>query len=291
MSVSTKPTPVGRRPIHSTLRFEEETDPAIIQQLHRTEYVALQNLVSGRRVLDIGCGSGYTCHYLVQRGGAISAVGLDVDDSLISHNNSTNRDERVEFVFNEPGSALPFSDASFDCVTCFEVLEHVPMHIQRHLVREAARLVSLDGICVFSTPHQPVYSPDGVSRNPDHIRELRAEEFEDLIRESFDEVALLGQEFSNEAALAAFQRSHLLSHHPAARFVQWATCGVLTKLVRRSRPKAPFRVAKNAYAISPCIDTATIVMLAVCQKPRTEKPDSGRAKHARRFEKQEEVSE
>lgn len=67
------------------------------------------------RVLDFGCGS-RPYETLFTR--ASSYTGVDIQVSGHDH-----RDSKVDVFWD--GSTLPFNDASFDAVVCFEVLEHV----------------------------------------------------------------------------------------------------------------------------------------------------------------------
>ncbi|MEM5838748.1 class I SAM-dependent methyltransferase, partial [Pediococcus acidilactici] len=46
---------------------------------------------------------------------------------------------------------LPFADASFDAVTMFDVLEHIPN--DRQAIAEALRVLNPNGFLLISTPH------------------------------------------------------------------------------------------------------------------------------------------
>ena len=92
------------------------------------------------RVLDFGCGSK---PYESLFGRAREYIGVDVAQSSHDHTNS-----KVDVFFD--GAQLPFDDESFDCVVCFEVLEHVP-DLDLAL-GEISRVLKPDGKFLASIP-------------------------------------------------------------------------------------------------------------------------------------------
>jgi len=96
----------------------------------RDEYVSLLGVVPGERVLDVGCGSGAATRTLAQRvcpGGHV--VGMDTSSALLKVASKlaekAGQNKGVEFKVGDC-RALPFPDASFDCVLAATTLSHVP---------------------------------------------------------------------------------------------------------------------------------------------------------------------
>ncbi len=85
--------------------------------------------LTGRSVLDIGCGSGGITLDLVRRHDAGHVVGIDVEQPVCAHAAERVRragfDDRVEIRLVDPGP-LPFGDASFDIVFSKDSIVHIP---------------------------------------------------------------------------------------------------------------------------------------------------------------------
>lgn len=85
--------------------------------------------LTGKTVLDIGCGAGGITLHLVERHGAGHATGYDIEEPVIQAARQRARrrglSARVDFVRADPGR-LPFPDASFDIVFSKDALLHVP---------------------------------------------------------------------------------------------------------------------------------------------------------------------
>ena len=107
------------------LRARAESEVAV-----RDEYVRLLGVAPGERVLDVGCGSGAATRTLARRvmpNGRV--VGIDACGSLLKIARDLAKEagvgESIEFKTGDC-RALPFPDASFDCVMAATTLSHVP---------------------------------------------------------------------------------------------------------------------------------------------------------------------
>jgi len=123
---------------------------------------------------------------------AAKVVGLDIDASAIDWAKTTHCRSGLNLEFyccDDLGGTLP--EASFDVVTCFEMIEHVNFETQCATLASAARLLRDDGILIISTPNPEVTSLYG--ENPYHLREMSREEFLELLSESFAHIHMLDQ--------------------------------------------------------------------------------------------------
>lgn len=80
--------------------------------------------LSGKRVLDIGCGIGGLDQMLVELGAA-HVTAVDVAAPLIALARRRVADPRIAFEVIEPEKPLPFADASFDVVFTKDAWLHV----------------------------------------------------------------------------------------------------------------------------------------------------------------------
>lgn len=103
------------------------------------------------RMLDVGCGFGWTLKHL--RGMGIESFGTDFSRYVIE--NSPNKNLIVEA---DMTNALPFENASFEFVTCNGVLEHIPSKKIDRAISELCRVSSkyiYAMICIEEREHEP----------------------------------------------------------------------------------------------------------------------------------------
>ena len=106
-----------------------------------------------KRVLDVGCGGGILADSMACKGANVTGIDLASKSLRVAQlhaletgtPNIQYRDISVEALAQE-------QPASFDVVTCMEMLEHVPD--PGSVVRACAELVKPDGWVFFSTLHR-----------------------------------------------------------------------------------------------------------------------------------------
>ena len=85
--------------------FDEKIFEVLIQQI---------NGLNGKRVLDVGCGTGIATRQLAQLGAEV--VGSDISDEMIAE--ARQDSVGIEYVVN-PSHKIPFTDGAFDLITAF----------------------------------------------------------------------------------------------------------------------------------------------------------------------------
>ncbi len=104
-------------------------------------------IISGRRVLEVGCGIGSIANQMHHQGCLV--VGTDISNSAIEYGRKKYVDVELKVGVAE---MLEFEDASFDIVLSFDVLEHLK-DVDGHL-NEVVRVLAEGGYYLFQTPNK-----------------------------------------------------------------------------------------------------------------------------------------
>ena len=108
-----------------------------------------------RSLLDVGCNAGELLSDIHAAHPAMRLAGVDVNAREIEL--AKTRLPDVEFRFAS-GDALPFGDATFDCVTCIETLEHIPADRRAGTIAEVRRVLVPGGRFFLRVPHAGAFA-------------------------------------------------------------------------------------------------------------------------------------
>ena len=160
---------------------------------HRYEFAAI--LAGGSDVLDLGCGSGYGSMLLAAAGANVQAIDIDpvsVEAAQTAYGSAARFTSASAY-------DVPFDDANFDVVTCFEVIEHVDE--PQRVIDEAARVLRPSGVLIISTPMKAEYNRGLLNPNPFHVHEMEHDEFAPLVARQFPFQRVLRQRSFTVSAL------------------------------------------------------------------------------------------
>ena len=159
-----------------------------IQLEHIHRYILAREYSENKDVLDIACGEGFGSAILAKS--ARSVIGVDIAMDAVKHATARYRLDNVRF---RQGScaAIPLDNDSIDLVVSFETIEHHDEH--KAMMAEIKRVLRPEGVLIISSPDKKEYSILPNYRNPFHVRELFKEEFVDLVRGYFKNLALISQ--------------------------------------------------------------------------------------------------
>jgi len=124
------------RPLH-------EINPLRLDHINRIAALA------GKNVLDVGCGGGILAEAMAARGAAVTGIDLAEKPLKVAQLHLLESGQKVDYrniAVEEMAAEAP---ASFDVVTCMEMLEHVPDPAA--VVHACATLLKPGGNAFFAT--------------------------------------------------------------------------------------------------------------------------------------------
>lgn len=112
--------------------------------------------INGKTILNIGCGFGWFEYFALNNnvGQIVAMEPFEQDLTTVEKYLSDNR------LVTKVGSALeiPYSDSSFNTITSWEVLEHIPKGTEKKMFNEVNRVLKPGGIFYISTPYNNIIS-------------------------------------------------------------------------------------------------------------------------------------
>jgi len=120
----------------------------------RLEFIDERVGLKGKRVLDIGCGGGILAESMAARGADVTAIDMAAAPLAVAQIHLRESALEVEYLKSTAEEHAEARAASYDVVTCLEMLEHVPD--PSLVVAACGRLVRPGGQVFFST----------INRNP-----------------------------------------------------------------------------------------------------------------------------
>lgn len=156
-------------------------DPAADLVCDEFDLLATELPLAGAQVLELGCGKAEKTRAMAQSGLVAGILALEVDAIQHARNREVADLPNVRFGHGA-AEAIPAADASFDIVTMFKSLHHVPVDRMDRALGEIHRVLKPGGLAWIS---EPVY----------------AGEFNEILRLFHDEKIV------REAAFAAVRRA------------------------------------------------------------------------------------
>ena len=120
----------------------------------RLHYIDKAISLKGKTVLDVGCGGGILSESMAECGAKVTGIDLGEKALKVAQLHSLDSGVAVDYQLIAVEQLAEQKPASFDVVTCLEMLEHVPNPAS--IVAACAKLVKPGGHVFFST----------INRNP-----------------------------------------------------------------------------------------------------------------------------
>jgi 2-polyprenyl-6-hydroxyphenyl methylase/3-demethylubiquinone-9 3-methyltransferase len=100
------------------------------------------------KVLDVGCGGGFTSEFLAKRGAIVS--GIDLSKSLIETAKKHAEENGLSIDYRQGRAEnLEYENESFDVVICVDAVEHVSD--LKKVISEIHRVLKKGGLFLFDT--------------------------------------------------------------------------------------------------------------------------------------------
>jgi 2-polyprenyl-6-hydroxyphenyl methylase / 3-demethylubiquinone-9 3-methyltransferase len=121
---------------------------------HRLDWIDRLSGLSGKNVLDVGCGGGILAEAMARRGGRVTGIDLARKPLDIARHHAQGQALDLHYASSNAEDWALSHAAQYDLVTCMEMLEHVPRPPE--VVAACAAMVKPGGWVFFST----------INRNP-----------------------------------------------------------------------------------------------------------------------------
>lgn len=115
----------------------------------RLDWIDSHASINGKKVLDIGCGGGILSESMALRGAEVTGIDLSSKALAVARLHLMESGNSVTYLETSAEQLASESPASFDVVSCMEMLEHVPNPAST--IAACAALVKPGGHVFFST--------------------------------------------------------------------------------------------------------------------------------------------
>lgn len=122
---------------HKNLDLNWSYTPTYLKKMHYVRSF-LDNLPTGSRILDAGCGEGILVEEYSKRGYNIRGIDLNYESKHVLHGNLLE---------------MPYIDEEFDVVLLLDVFEHIPFTDQAKALQEISRVLKSEGKLLAAIPN------------------------------------------------------------------------------------------------------------------------------------------
>jgi len=153
------PQEVAKFEAMSTRWWDKEGEFKPLHDLNpaRLEYIQQRaNGLSGKKVLDVGCGGGILSESMAHEGADVTGIDMGDANLTIAKMHLYESGEKVSYQKMMVEEMAEQQPEQYDVVTCLEMLEHVPD--PGSVISACKKLVKADGHVFFSTVNRNVKS-------------------------------------------------------------------------------------------------------------------------------------
>lgn len=132
--------------------WDEKGPMRALHQINPLRVAWLESHIGGfkdKKIVDIGCGGGLLSEAMAQKGGKVTGIDASAELLDIAELHLLESGLTVDYQNIRAEELAEKTPESFDLVTCFEMLEHVPQPAL--IVQNCAKLIKRGGFVAFAT--------------------------------------------------------------------------------------------------------------------------------------------
>lgn len=115
----------------------------------RLQWINEKCTLSGKSVIDIGCGGGILTESIARLGGHVTGIDMSQGAINVANLHQMESNVQVEYLLSTAEKIAENRPGNYDIVTCMEMLEHVPD--PSAVIQACSTLVKPNGDIFFST--------------------------------------------------------------------------------------------------------------------------------------------
>ena len=131
-----------------------QINPLRLNWIEQQTITRQQSGLTGKKVLDVGCGGGILSHSMAMRGATVTGIDLGEANINAAQIHAEQTGQNIDFACVSVEAFAEAHAGEFDVVTCMEMLEHVPD--PQSIIDACFKLLKPNGVLVLST----------INRNP-----------------------------------------------------------------------------------------------------------------------------
>ena len=122
----------------------------------RVEYIQNSINVKGLNILDIGCGGGLLAEELTKKGANVTGLDASKKTINIAKQHAKESNLNINYVCSTLESFIEEDKNKYDCIICFELIEHIPD--QKKLVLDISKVSKKKSKLFMSTINRNIVS-------------------------------------------------------------------------------------------------------------------------------------
>ena len=115
----------------------------------RLDFITRQTSLNNKQVLDVGCGGGILSEAMAKQGANVTAIDASKENITIASTHATDNQLEIDYQVSLAENFAENNQATFDVITCMELLEHVPE--PDSIIQACAKMIKPGGHVLFST--------------------------------------------------------------------------------------------------------------------------------------------